>query len=110
MHKSSYFEGILQIRPAPQEIIDFVIKQVANRKDIFISKMQVLDTGVNLFISNKSFTVALGKMIKTKFKAKITLSNTLVTVSHETGKELFRVTVLARLPKPEREEESFDKD
>ena len=101
LHSSLYYEAILQLRPASKEVLDFVLGKIDERKNTFISKVEELKTGKNLFLSDRKFAMALGKMLKKKYKAEIKLSRTLFSVSKKTGKRLWRVTVCARFPKKE---------
>lgn len=99
MDKSLYYEAILQLRPASDEVFNFVMKQIDERKNVFVSKIEELKTGKNIFLSDKSYAMSLGKMLKKKFGAEIKLSRSLFSVSKKTGKRLWRVTVCARFPK-----------
>jgi len=96
MHKSLYFEAILQLRPASKKVLEFVMKLINERKNVFISKRRELKTGMDLFLSDKSFAMALGKKLKKKFGAELKLSRKLHGVSKKHGKRLWRVTVCAR--------------
>lgn len=96
---SLYYEAILQLRPVSEKVLDFVLKKINARKDVFISKTVELKTGINLYLSSKKFAMALGKMLKKSFKADIKLSRSLFSISKKTGKRLWRVTVCARFKK-----------
>lgn len=98
MLSQSYYEAIIQLRPADKEIIDFIVKQTNERKGVFISKIEELKTGIDLYISSQRFARALGKKLKKRFRnGELVTSRKLFTVNRETGKKVYRVTVLFRL-------------
>ena len=97
MLKQSYYEAIIQIRPATKEILDFIKKKIEERKGVFVSKMEELKTGVDLYVSDQRFARALSKQLKRTFRGEVKLTRKLHTVSKSSGKKLYRVTVLFRL-------------
>ena len=98
MHKQSYYEAIIQIRPGREDILSYIKKAISKRKDnVFVSKAEELKTGVDLYISSQRFARALGKNLKKVFKGELKITRKLHTVSKSTGKKLYRVTVLFRL-------------
>lgn len=96
MHNQSYYEAIIQIRPADEKVLSFVRKQIEER-GAFISKEERLKTGVDIYMSDQRFARALSKRLKIRFGGEVKLTRKLHTVSKKTGKNLYRVTVLFRL-------------
>ena len=96
MHNQSYYEAIIQLRPADKKVIDFVRSQIKERK-AFISKEEILKTGVDIYMSDQRFARSLSKKLKVKFCGEVKLTRKLHTVSKSSGKKLYRVTVLFRL-------------
>ena len=99
MHKQSYYEAIMQIRPGDKKVLEYINKQIEKRENVFISKIEELKTGVDLYLSDQRFARALGKRLKKVFGGEVKLSRKLHTVSKKTGKILYRVTVLFRKSK-----------
>lgn len=92
-----YFEAIIQLRPAKQKLLSFVLAEIARNKDCTIAKVDELKTGVDLYVSSQRFARALGKRLNKRFDGKLTISRKIFTKDYYTSKEVFRVTVLFRL-------------
>ncbi|HLC72822.1 MAG TPA: NMD3-related protein [Candidatus Nanoarchaeia archaeon] len=100
MHKSmhnSYYEATIQIRPFNQQVLEYVVQEVAKRKDVFISKTKELKTGIDIFLSSQRFARTLGKKLKERFKGALTISKQINRLDRQTGVILYRATVLFRL-------------
>ncbi len=96
-----YYEAILQLRPRDDKVLEFIRKTVKNKKGIFISRIDEVKTGLDIYISSQRFARSLGHRLRRSFDGKVTYSRKLFTVSRKTGKRVYRVTVLFRLnPKP----------
>ncbi|MFH1182206.1 MAG: NMD3-related protein [Candidatus Woesearchaeota archaeon] len=95
---AKYFEGILQIREAPDEVFVFAEKAMDEAKNsgIFVSKVEEFKTGLDYFLSSRHFTMDLGRKLKKRFKGKLVLSRKLFGVHKQNSKLLYRVTVLYR--------------
>ncbi len=97
LSKDQYYEAILQLRPKNKEVLDYVLRQLEKRKNIFISKKVELKKGVDLYISDKRFTRALGKKLKKSFRGELKLSRKLYGYDRQKSKKIYRLTVLFRL-------------
>lgn len=95
-HRESYYEAILQLRPANKKVFDFVSKLVNERK-VHVSRIDELKSGIDIYLSDKHFTVDLGKKLKKKFGGKTVLSRKLYSWDRQTSKKKWRVTVCFRL-------------
>lgn len=95
MHNALYYEAIIQLRPFRKKIVDYVMKRIDERKDVFISKIVELKTGIDFYVSSQRFARALGKKLKKAFNGELKLSRKLFT--EKDGKKLYRVTVCFRL-------------
>lgn len=93
---SSYYEGVLQLRNPSQEIIDFVIKSVNERKDCRIAREETLASGIDFYFTSQHYLRALAKKLKEKFAGHLDITATLHTRSR-TGEDLYRVTVLFQM-------------
>jgi len=96
MH-NSYYEATIQIRPFNQQVLEYVVQEVAKRKDVFISKTKELKTGIDIFLSSQRFARTLGKKLKERFKGALTISKQINRLDRQTGVILYRATVLFRL-------------
>ena len=92
---SGYFEGILQIRNATQEIIDFVEQEIV-REDAHVAKVITLPGGADYLLGDNKFLMKLGKRLKAQFSGDLKVSARLFTQSKTTSKLVYRTTVLFR--------------
>ena len=97
-HKD-YFEGILQLRNADNEVVEFVIKEVEKTEDVHIAKIKEVTNGVDIYISKQKFLRSLGNKLQKHFGGQIIVSRKLHTKSRLTSRDLYRVNVLFRIPK-----------
>lgn len=96
-----YYEAILQLRPRDDKVLEFIKKRIEDKKNVFISRIDEVKTGLDIYISSQRFARSLGHRLKKSFDGKVVYSRKLFTVSRKTGKRVYRVTVLFRLnPKP----------
>jgi len=101
LSKDQYFEAKIQLRPFNQEVFDFIMNQIDKRKGVFVSKIDELKTGVDIFMSSQQFARRLGKMMKDKFKGELKITRTLHTQDKMTSRLIYRGTVLFRLKQEE---------
>lgn len=95
--RAEYYEAIIQLRPAKQKLVSYVLHEIANSKDCKIAKVDELKTGVDVYVSSQRFARALGKRLKKRFDGDLVLSRKLFGIDYYTAKEVYRVTVLFRL-------------
>jgi len=95
--KDQYFEAKLQLRPFNKEIYDFVLRQVAKRKNVFISKEVKLKTGIDIYLTSQRFARSLGKKLKDTFKGELKITRTLFSRDRLKSKLVYRGTVLFRM-------------
>jgi NMD protein affecting ribosome stability and mRNA decay len=107
---AKYFEGILQIREAPDEVFVFAEKAMdeALASGIFVSKIEEFKQGLDYYLSSKHFTMDLGRKLKKRFKGKLVMSRKLHGVHRQTSKLLWRVTCLYRHINPRPKEPEYD--
>jgi len=96
MHNSSYYEAILQLRPAKKELLNFIDKRIEERGNVTIAKIEELKTGVDIYLSSWRYALSLGRMLKRSFGGTIKITRSLYSQSKQTGKRIYRVTVLFR--------------
>ncbi len=96
-----YFEAKIQLRPYDKEVFDYIMREIDKRKGVFVSKIDELKTGVDIFMSDQRFARRLGKMLKDKYKGELKITRTLFSQDKLTSKLIYRGTVLFRLKKDE---------
>ena len=92
---SNYYEAILQIRPKSQEVLDFVKKDIAEKKNAFITKEEHLKYGHNLYLTSQNYAKNLASLLKDKFNAEIKFSY--ILFGRKDGKDIYRTTILIKL-------------
>jgi NMD protein affecting ribosome stability and mRNA decay len=107
---AKYYEAILQIRDAPDEVFEFAQKAMEEVKSsgIFVSKIESFKTGLDYYLSSRQFTLGLGRKLKKRFKGNIVISRKLHGVHKQNSKLLYRVTVLYRHINERPEEPEYD--
>ena len=93
-----YFEGILQLRNTRNEVIEFTIKEIEKNESTNIAKIKKVTNGIDIYISPQKSLRSLGNKLQKRFGGQITVSTKLHTISRVTGKELYRVNMLFRIP------------
>ncbi|MFH1511313.1 MAG: NMD3-related protein [Candidatus Woesearchaeota archaeon] len=86
-----YFEGILQLRHPVLEVQRYVLQYQAQ-----ISKVKKEKNGFDYYFLSQKFLRKVGKELSSRFPGEFKTSRTLHTRSRQTGKEVYRVTVLFR--------------
>ncbi len=94
-----YYEAILQIRPARDDVLGFVEQLVNARNDTKISKVMELKTGYDVYLTNQRFARgALVGQLKRKFRdGKVTITKALYGQHKMSSRLIYRATVLFRL-------------
>ncbi len=98
-----YFQAKIQIRPYDQEVIDYFLKEVDQRDDIFIAKEERHKTGIDYYVTSNTAAKAVGQKLRNRFKGELKVSRKLFGINRFTSKRLWRVTVLFRREKREEE-------
>lgn len=89
-----YFEAILQLRNPSEEAIFFI----ADRLREHVSRIDNVTNGYDIYIQDKRVGRRVAKQTQQEFGGEMNVSSTLHTRDHQTSKELYRDTVLIRLP------------
>ena len=90
---ANYFEAILQLREVTPEVLAFTEQQIT-KGHLPIAKIKKVQNGYDYYLTDNSFTKALGKKLQETFGGQIINTATLHT--QKKGKELYRGTVLFR--------------
>ena len=94
---SNYYEAILQLRPYDQKVIDYIENQLIKNPKLFISKVEELRSGIDLYFTDQKLTLSLARKLKHVFKGQIKISKKLHTLERTNSKKIYRVTILFRL-------------
>ncbi|HLC22500.1 MAG TPA: NMD3-related protein [Candidatus Nanoarchaeia archaeon] len=105
LSNNKYFEAVIQLRPYNNEVYLFIEHEIKSRKGVFISKIEELKTGIDIYISSQRFARStLGPKLKRKFKdGELKITRKMHTQDRMTSKKLYRATILFRMPKDEEE-------
>jgi NMD protein affecting ribosome stability and mRNA decay len=94
----NYYEAKIQIRPADEPLIRYIINEIDNNGRVRIIKIMKLKTGIDIYVSSRKFATSIAKKAKKKFNCSKTLvTKTLFSKNKQTSKDIYRVTVLIRL-------------
>ncbi|GEM_PF-30238 len=105
----SYYESILQIRTASGKLSEevreealamvenSVARQAATNRQLFITKMELVPGGVDVYLSSIALGKGLAKELAEAFCAETKESPKLVGQTDD-GQDMYRLTYLARLP------------
>ncbi len=101
---ADYYQAIIQIRPYNEQVTRFINNQVRKRNDenIFISKIDRSEHGIDFFISSNKFARIIGKKLKKSFNGELKESVKLYSRDRHAGKNLYRVTVCFKLKNDEK--------
>ena len=93
MKHSNYFEGILQLRKCSKEIISLVEK-LFDEYDVGVALKTKSKNGWDYKVSSNSFLSKLKNILSRKFNGRCIMSRKLFTRHKQTGKEVYRMTLL----------------
>jgi len=93
-----YYEGILQLRKPSKDVIEFVNELVEEREKVNIVKKEKVVNGIDLFFDNQRYMISIGKKLQSRFGGELKITRKLYTVNRLSGKRIYRVNVLFRLP------------
>ena len=91
----NYFEAVLQLREINDKVIDFVEEELVRTK-LPVAKVEKVKNGYDYYLADNELTRALGKSLQKKFGGELKTTSSLHT--KKDNKELYRVTILFRLP------------
>lgn len=106
---AGYYEAMLQVRgeeTLSKEILADVfrtlegkaLEEQSKNRDEFVSKIEKKHGGLDLYTSSASLARSLAEVLKTKYSAKVDESAKLIGQTRD-GRNKYRVSVVARLPK-----------
>jgi NMD protein affecting ribosome stability and mRNA decay len=101
---TQYFEAILQVRSLSTDVlekgIDLLKRRVENLRNrgVFINKVEQVTDGFDLFLTNRRIAQSLGRELYEGFGGVFKMSPRIFTRNKQTSKDLYRMSILVRLP------------
>src|SRR3989344_8483711 len=95
--KSQSYQGILQLRPNDEKILNYVYNEIKKAGNVFITREVVKKFGIDLYLTNKFFLIQLGKKLKQRFSGEIKRSRSLYGVNRMNSRLVYRTTICFRL-------------
>ncbi len=92
-----YYEAILQLRNPNKQVLNLVKGEV-KRKKVGVAKIEKVKNGYDYYLADQRFARQAGKKLKSKFKGILKVTAKLYSISRQTGKQIYRLTVLYRRP------------
>lgn len=92
-----YYEAILQLRNPDKHVLELVDDGI-DKKGIGVAKVDKVRGGYDFYLADQKFAQQIGKQLRTKYGGILKVTAKLYSVSHQTSKEIYRVTVLYRRP------------
>ncbi len=98
----NYYEAIFQLRgekgDRQDSILNFLVDLVENAhsKDVFLTKLERIKEGYDLFLSDKQFARSIARKAIDRFGG--TFKETSHLVGMKKGAEIYRITVSVRIP------------
>ncbi len=98
--RHNYYEGILQLREINSAVADFVANDIEKYGDDFIkiTKIVKLKNGLDLYITSKKYLQKIAKKLVAHFGGESSISPQLFTKDRHSGKEVYRLNVLFKMP------------
>jgi NMD protein affecting ribosome stability and mRNA decay len=99
LSNDKYYQGILQLRNCTEEALDFVRNMIKKEKDVKVAKEAKTEEGVDIYLTSNKFLKKVGKSLKARFPGLLKSTSKLHTEDKQTGKKVYRGTILFRMPK-----------
>ncbi len=91
----NYYEAIIQLRPATEEVVAFIRNQCKKRGEA-ITRVVELKTGIDLYITSQKVARSIGPRLKKNFGGELKITRKIHTRDRQTSKDLYRATILFR--------------
>ena len=96
MNKSpTYFEGILQLRNCEEDVVKFVENSLI-KHHVSVAKVAKQKNGRDYYVGSNKFLMQLRNVLPRHFPGEIHLTRKLFSRNKQTGKNLYRLTLLFR--------------
>lgn len=97
---TQYFEGVLQLRSVPDDILKAVREELRKRSSegVHLTGEEEAKDGVDLYVTSGRFLRSFVRELQKRYGGEVKLTAKLFSRDKQTGKELFRVMALIRFP------------
>jgi nonsense-mediated mRNA decay protein 3 len=97
-----YYEGILQIRGNNTSLLKKILDTIKTRvkkaqPEVFINRFSEQKNGYDFYLTSKNYLQKIAKSLLQEYGGTIKQSRKLYSRSRQTGKEIYRITVVLRL-------------
>jgi NMD protein affecting ribosome stability and mRNA decay len=97
--RSSYFESVLQLRNPSKPAVDFIESYIEKHRDrVNITKKEEVRGGLDFYLTERQAAAKLARLVSEGFGGEIKVAEKLFSFDHSSGKDLYRVNALVRLP------------
>lgn len=96
---SNYFVAIFQLRPDDEEVEMYIENYLKKQKSFLLSKILKTPTGKDYYFTTKKELKKLADLLVKTFGGETKSTATLHTRDNQASKDLYRLTVLYRVPK-----------
>jgi nonsense-mediated mRNA decay protein 3 len=93
-----YYEGVLQLRNPKNDVIEFLNELVEERENIRIVHESKVVNGIDIYMDNQRYMISIGRKLQNRFGGELKITRKLFTVKRQTGKKIYRVNVLFKIP------------
>jgi NMD protein affecting ribosome stability and mRNA decay len=90
---NNYFEGYIQLRGCSKELKAYVKKRM-DEEHVSVASTTKRANGVDYKMSSNKFLLRLSKELPKRFTGKVNVSRKLHTQDRQTGKRIYRMTLL----------------
>lgn len=91
-----YFEGVLQLRNASDEAVDWVYDEIQRTGKTRVAKAKEVAGGIDLYLSSQHYMQTLGRQLQQRFGGILKITSRLHTRNSLTSRDVYRMTVLFR--------------
>lgn len=97
---TQYFEGVLQLRNASDEVRDEIKREILKHASngVHITNEEEVKGGVDFYLTSGKFLRRFGKELHNRYGGELKLAAKLFSRDKLTSKEVYRVNALIRLP------------
>lgn len=92
----TYFEGVLQLRHASDEAVDWLYDELRRTQKARVAKVKEVAGGIDIYLSSQHYMQSLGRRLQQRFGGILKITSKLHTRDPVTSKDVHRVTVLFR--------------
>ncbi len=91
---SNYFQAIIQLRNPTDEAIAFLDKSLGSE----LSKVEKVRNGLDFYVKDKKIAEVKARKVRDRFGGAFNVAASLHTRNHQTSKDLYRLSILIRMP------------